>query len=183
MTRLHALYLTLLVASCAGSAQPGNPTIVGYYPDWNRGSYPHNAIPYQNLTHIAHTFLIPNGDGSLGGVSGFAYPQLVQAAHQAGVKVIAVLGGWGGSGGFSGLAADSASRRRFIEILKNFCLTNGYDGVDLDWEYPANTTDRTNLRVLVHELREAFTGVNPPLTIFLAVPAGDWWGRWFDMGG
>jgi len=99
------------------------------------------------------------------------------------VKVIAVLGGWGGSGGFSGLAADSASRRRFIESLKNFCLTNGYDGVDLDWEYPANTTDRTNLRVLVHELREAFTGVNPPLTISLAVPAGDWSGRWFDVGG
>ena len=102
MNRLRGLFFTMLFAFCCSSAQPGSPTIVGYYPDWNKGSYPYNAIPYQNLTHIAHAFLIPNSDGSLGGVSGFAYPQLVQAAHQNGVKVIVALGGWGGSGGFSG---------------------------------------------------------------------------------
>ena len=167
---------------CASSFQAGGGTVVGYYPDWNRGAYPYNLIAYQNLTHIAHAFLIPNSDGSLGGVSGFAYPQMVQAAHQAGVKVIVALGGWGGSGGFPGMAADTASRRRFIQNLVGFCQTYNYDGVDLDWEYPANATERTNLTLLVHELRQAFAGVNRPLSISLAVPGGEWSGRWFDVG-
>jgi chitinase len=182
MTHWRNLCYTLLMAWCANVARAGGPTIVGYYPDWNKGSYPYNLISYQNLTHIAHSFLIPNSNGSLEGVSGFAYPQMVQAAHQAGVKVIVVLGGWGGSAGFPGLAADTASRRRFVENLLSFCLTNGYDGVDLDWEYPANLTDRTNLTLLVHELRQAFAAVNTPLSISLAIPAGDWSGKWFDVG-
>jgi chitinase len=182
MTPWKNFWSILLLACCGTGALAGGPTIVGYYPDWNRGSYPYNFIAYRNLTHIAHSFLIPNSDGSLGGVNGFAYPQMVQAAHQAGVKVIVVLGGWGGSGGFPGMAADTASRRRFIENLLSFCTTNGYDGVDLDWEYPANLTERANLTLLVHELRQAFATVNTPLSISLAIPAGDYSGKWFDVG-
>ena len=171
----------LFLASSIDSTRAGGPTVVGYYPDWNRGAYPKSVIAYQNLTHIAHAFLIPNGDGTLGGTNGFAYPEMVLAAHQAGVKVIVVLGGWGGSDGFSPMAADTASRHRFVQNVKTFCRTNGYDGVDLDWEYPASAADRTNLALLVHELRQAFTGATPALSISLAMPAGDWTGRWFDV--
>ena len=101
------LCLAMLVL-LAKPVRAGGQTVVGYYPDWNRSVYPHTTISYQSLTHIAHAFLIPNSDGSLSGTSGFAYPELVTAAHTAGVKVVVALGGWGGSGGFSGIAADSA---------------------------------------------------------------------------
>jgi chitinase len=165
----------------AGRADGGGRTAVGYYPDWNRSSYPPSMILYRNLTHVAHAFIIPNTDGSLGGTSGFAFPALLQSAHQAGVKVVVSLGGWGQSGGFSPMAADTAARRKFVQNVKAFCQTNGYDGVDLDWEYPANITDRANLTILVHELRQAFAGMQPPLSISMAVPAGNWTGQWFDF--
>ena len=168
------------LASIAFAQTPGGK-VVGYYPDWNRDSYPHTAIPYQHLTHIAHSFLIPNADGSLSGTSGFAYPAMVQAAHLAGVDVLVVLGGWDQSAGFSPMAADTAARRRFITNLVDFCVINGYDGVDLDWEYPANTTDRANFTTLVHEMRIAFAAAPRPLTISLAVPATNWSGQWFDV--
>ncbi len=173
--------LMLLLVLRAGQAEGGGRTVVGYYPDWNRSSYPPSMILYRNLTHVAHAFLIPNADGSLGGTSGFAFPALVQSAHQAGVKVVVVLGGWGQSGGFSPMAADTAARRRFVQNVKAFCQANSYDGVDLDWEYPANLTDRGNLTILVHELRQALTGLQPPLSISMAVPAGNWTGQWFDF--
>jgi chitinase len=124
--------------------------------------------------------VIPNADGSLDGVSGFAYPDLVQRAHQAGVKVILSIGGWGGSGGFSPMSADTVARKKFIQNVKTFLDANGYDGVDLDWEYPVTIADRTNLTALVHGLRVAF-GVQP-LSISLAVPAGNWSGQWFAFG-
>jgi chitinase len=161
--------------------QSGSQKVLGYYPDWSRGSYPYSSIPYQHLTHIAHSFLIPGADGSVSGTSGFAYPALVTAAHAAGVKVIAVLGGWDQSGGFSPMAADTAARRRFITALVSFCVTYNYDGVDLDWEYPANATDRANLTTLVHEMRTAFTGSGRALSISLALPATGWSGQWFDV--
>ena len=164
-------------------AQSSAVKIVGYYPDWNRASYPHTAIPYQHLTHVAHSFLIPNADGSLSGTAGFAYPALVQAAHLSGAKVIVALGGWGQSAGFSPMAADTAARRRFITNLVSFCEANSYDGVDLDWEYPANAADRTNFTTLVHEMRAAFSTAGRPLSISLALPATNWSGQWYDVAG
>ncbi len=175
-----AVLFILLLFTTSGT-QAATPIILGYYPDWSRGGYSHSSIPYQNLTHIAHSFLIPNADGSLSGTSGFAYAAMVQAAHAAGVKVIVVLGGWDQSAGFSPMAADTAARRRFINALMSFCITNSYDGVDLDWEYPATTTDRANLVTLVHEMRTAFSGSGHSLSISLAVPSTGWSGQWFDV--
>jgi chitinase len=97
------------------------------------------------------------------------------------VKVVVSLGGWDQSAGFSPMAADSVARQRFVQNVLAFCQTNSYDGVDLDWEYPANLADRSNLTLLVHDMRLAFAGLQPPLSISLAVPAGNWTGQWFDF--
>ncbi len=174
--------LTLAFLSCHTLlAQTSTKRVVGYYPDWNRGTYSHQVIQYQNITHIAHAFLIPNADGSLGGISGFAYPELVQRSHEAGVQVIVALGGWGQSAGFSPMAADTTARKRFVQNLLDFCVANGYDGVDLDWEYPANAADSMNLTSLVRAMRGAFSTVNRPLSISLAVPSTGWSGKWFNV--
>jgi chitinase len=180
----RSLCAVILSAGLASSlaAQTGTPRVVGYYPDWSRGTYPHSLVRYQDLTHIVHAFVIPNADGSLGGTTGFAYPELLQSAHAAGVKVVLGLGGWDQSAGFSPMAANAASRQLFIENVRDFCLANGYDGVDLDWEYPANASDSANFTLLVREMRESFSGLSVPLTISVAVPSTNWSGRWFNVG-
>jgi chitinase len=81
------------------------------------------------------------------------------------------------------MAADTAARRRFIGNLVSFCVANSYDGVDLDWEYPANASDRANLTTLVREMRTAFSATGRPLSISLALPATNWSGQWFDVAG
>ncbi len=180
--RAIGISLTIAQLSCHTLvAQPNTLRVVGYYPDWNKGTYSHQVVQYQNITHIAHAFLVPNADGSLGGISGFAYPDLVQRAHQAGVRVIVALGGWGQSAGFPPMAADTAARRRFVQNLLDFCLANGYDGVDLDWEYPANAADSANFTSLVRAMRVVFSTVNTPLSISLAVPSTSWSGKWFNV--
>lgn len=136
--------------------------VVGYYPSWNKSMLPHTAISFQNLTHVAHAFLIPAADGSLSVPGGFLYPELNQAAHQKGVKVIVSIGGWGQSDGFSPMAAETAARHKFVQNLTNFCTTNNYDGVDIDWEYPKTAADRANLTALIHELRLSFNVSNRP---------------------
>lgn len=154
---------------------------VGYYPAWHRYSYPAEKIAFENLTHVTHAFVWPNADGSLATYSDFHYPQLITKAHEAGKKILVSLGGWGQSDGFSPMAANAATRAKFVENVKNFCLTYKYDGVDVDWEYPQTPADRANLTLLVKELRQTFNALNPPLLLSMAVPAGGATNNRFDF--
>ena len=175
--------IVLIALFTIASAQAADKLVVGYYPDWNRTLLPPSAIPYQSLTHILHAFLLPAADGTVPGMSGFAYADLVQTAHLHNVKVLVSLGGWGGSGGFSSMCADTAARRRFVAAMTSFCASSGYDGVDIDWEYPADATDRNNFRILVSELRQSLNSLTPHRFISIAAPSTGWSGQWFDVAG
>uniref|UniRef100_A0AAG5D9Z8 chitinase n=1 Tax=Anopheles atroparvus TaxID=41427 RepID=A0AAG5D9Z8_ANOAO len=79
-----------------------------------------------------------------------------------GLKTMAAVGGWNeGSRKFSKMAASAELRKRFIYDSVAFCQRHGFDGIDLDWEYPAQrdgdpTIDRENHAVLVEEMRAVF---------------------------
>lgn len=48
------------------------------------------------------------------------------------------IGGWNeGSSRFSPMVADPARRREFVKNTVKFLRQNHFDGLDLDWEYPA----------------------------------------------
>ncbi|KAJ5198155.1 uncharacterized protein N7498_007272 [Penicillium cinerascens] len=53
-----------------------------------------------------------------------------------GTKVMIAIGGWGDTAGFSAGAKDDASRARFAKNVASMLDDNGFDGVDIDWEYP-----------------------------------------------
>jgi chitinase len=82
---------------------------------------------------------------------------------------MASVGGWTGSGPFSDMASTPASRAAFIDASLRFLRRSGFDGVDLDWEYPtaigvacaAGVTcerpeDKRNFIALVREMRAAY---------------------------
>jgi chitinase len=167
----------LLLAVCCSTAFSQSKLVVGYYPSWNKSSFPHTVIPYRSLTHIAHAFVFPQADGSLD-LSGFTlYPELIQSAHANGVGVVISVGGYdvARTPRFVQMAADPAARTRFVAAIKSFCQTYGYDGVDIDWEYPA-ASGRANTTLFFQELRTALSGATPPLTLSIAAPATDWSG-------
>ncbi|MGE5364063.1 MAG: glycosyl hydrolase family 18 protein [Bacteroidota bacterium] len=146
--------------------------VVGYYYLWSRSSYPYTAVEYKNLTHIIHAFIAPTNTGELSVESSFLYPELIQRAHENGVKVLVGLGGFGNSDGFSPMVADTNYRKKFISNLVAFCKKNGYDGADIDWEYP-KTADNANLVKLISEMRTAFDAAGIQY-ISAALPSTDW---------
>src|SRR5262245_13818598 len=73
----------------------GAARIVGYYASWTRSSMPPASIPWTQLTHVAHAFVLPARGGGLSGVSGYVDRDLIETAHAHGVKVVASVGGWG----------------------------------------------------------------------------------------
>ena len=162
--------LILLLTASAVFAQ--SKMVVGYYPSWNKATFPHTAIQYRNLTYIAHAFIFPQVDGTLD-LNGFTfYPELLQAAHLNGVGVVISVGGYDDrTPRFDSVAAKPAARTKFVTALKNFCLTYGYDGVDIDWEYP-RSLQRSNTTLLFQELHTALSSAS--LTLSIAAPSTDW---------
>ncbi len=108
---MKKLVLISLLAIAAG-ASGADKMVVGYYPSWMSGTFPHSAIPWQYLTHIAHAFIGPQSNGELDVASGFLYPQLIATTHARGVNVVVSVGGWNTTydNNFTALAADSNAR-------------------------------------------------------------------------
>ncbi len=101
---------------------------------------------------------------------------LLELSKQNGVKVMASIGGWSMCRHFPEMAADPVKRARFIEDCK-ILIDVGFDGIDLDWEYPGpfagmnftgSEADYENFAILVEEIRAA---IGPDKLITAAMSA------------
>ena len=179
IVRAASFLVTLFVGISAwGVAQTKT---VGYYASWKSGILPYDRVKYSNLTHILVAFIYPLSDGSivsLGG--GIPFSQLVSTAHSAGKKVLIAVGGASNSNGFAAATSTLTVRAVLINNLVSFIQTNNYDGVDIDWETPANSVETSQLTAFIQEMRAKFNQINASLLITMAVPPTAWGGQHFD---
>jgi len=100
-------------------------------------------------------------------------------AHANNVKLLMSIGGWTQSVHFPTITADPNKRAIFINDCVTICQLYNLDGIDIDWEYPANADEGNQLLVLLQELRISLdqleTTLNRDLFITAAVSAnGDY---------
>ncbi|XP_023236728.1 probable chitinase 10 [Centruroides sculpturatus] len=99
------------------------------------------------------------------------------------LKVLLAIGGWVESGGdkYSRMVRDSDRRKKFVKEAVELLKKYKFDGLDLDWEYPAcwqgdcknsDKNDKENFAKLLKELRKAFDKESPSLLLTAAVSAG-----------
>ena len=70
------------------------------------------------------------------------------------VKVYLSIGGWTWKTYMFKTFDDEEARKRFVDTTIEFIRTYKiFDGVDIDWEFPATAKDRTNFNIVLDELR------------------------------
>jgi chitinase len=113
-------------------------------------------IPYQQLTHINYSFLIPNPDGTFAPLNNASKLEIiVEIAHKQNVQVSIAVGGWGWDAQFEEMAANPETRTVFVNNLVDVVSRYQLDGVDIDWEYPDPGQSSQNFLALMQELRNA----------------------------
>lgn len=156
---------------------------VCYYTNWSQyrpgeGKYTPDNIDAKLCTHIIYAFakLANNKLETLEWNDEKMYEKL-QKLKQSNpdLKTLIAVGGWNAASyQFTTMVATASSRRTFIQSTLSFLQKYGFDGLDLDWEYPTKRggkpQDKQDFAVLVKELKEAFAGEGYLLTA--AVPAG-----------
>ncbi|RAK98436.1 glycoside hydrolase [Aspergillus ibericus CBS 121593] len=188
--------------SCGGSS--ARQRTVGYYEGWSSTRTCDKRLPSDlevtALTHINFAFIyfhpttfqivpMSSGDEAL-------YPQFTALKKtKPELKTWVSLGGWSFNDAtntpntqtaFSDLAANAANRQTFITSVMSFLQVWGFDGLDIDWEYPGApdrggvAADTENYVTLLKELKSAF-GTRYGLSVTL--PASYWYLRWFDLQG
>lgn len=166
-----ALGMLLLITTSAAQHK-----VVGYFPDW-WDWFGADEVDYSRLSHVAWSFVAPTSDDlqAFSSDKRAKLDALVLAAHAAQVKVILSLGGAESGATFRTMTATSAVRHQFLHDLKVFIAERSLDGVDIDWEFVVEE-DSAAIRVLVEEMRDS---LGPSLSISAAVPASNYWARWF----
>jgi len=166
----------------SGQVHDSGYKVVCYFTNWatyrhGHAKYTPNNIDGQLCTHIIYGFATLNAathkikmhDSWADSASnyGLGFYEKVTAYKNKGAKVLIALGGWNDSQGpkYSKLVKTKATRKIFIDDIVIFMREHGFQGLDLDWEYPVcwqtkckddRLYDRENFALWVKELKERF---------------------------
>ncbi|KAJ9194064.1 CAZyme family GH18 [Paecilomyces variotii] len=109
------------------------------------------------------------------------------------LKVNIAIGGWSFNDPgpttttFSDLAASEENQRKFFKSLTSFLATYNFDGVDIDWEYPAaddrsgRPEDFANFPKFIANLKRALQGTGGRDGLSVTLPASYWYLQHFDI--
>ena len=129
-------------AGAATDGSPGVPAprVVAYLPNYS-GSYATWAttIDFTRMTHLNLAFATASTSNAWDmGASDADVKALVDAAHAAGVKVLASLGGGGGDQTVIAQYSAPGQLAPLVSNLDAFVAAHDFDGVDVDIEDPSN---------------------------------------------
>ncbi|OBS25926.1 hypothetical protein FPOA_06459 [Fusarium poae] len=174
--------------------------VIGYFEGWARTrpceAFSPEQIPIGLYTHINFAFasidpktfeIKPDKESDVR-----MYERLTELKRlDPELKIYIAVGGWTfndpgpTASTFSQLAASLPRQRAFMASLMSFMSTYGFDGLDLDWEYPGDpdrggqAVDFVNFPKFMDRLKKMMDSADKGLSITL--PASYWYLKQFDI--
>ncbi|GIK01365.1 hypothetical protein Aspvir_005399 [Aspergillus viridinutans] len=176
-----------------------NKRVVGYYESWASTRACQRVNPEDldvgGYTHINFAFAffdpVDYRIAPMGGHSEDLFARFTALKNgNPGLQTWISIGGWSFTDpgptrtAFSEMVSSEGRRRKFIMEVMHFMRYYGFDGVDLDWEYPqaddrgGAPDDKENYAMLVLEMRSAF---GSEFGITMTIPASYWYLQHYDF--
>ena len=160
MKRISFVLMLLTMAwTVKSQAQKPGMVVGAYVTSWT------DDVPDPNvMTHINYAFGHVNDSFDGVRIDNPERLKMIVGLKQQNpkLKVLLSIGGWG-SGRFSEMAASKDNREKFANDCLRVVEEFGLDGIDIDWEYPTQSTanisaspdDTANFTLLMGDLRKA----------------------------
>ena len=186
MTSRSLSALLLCVLAAVSTRAMAAPRVAAYYD----GGMAVGAIPAGEINDLIYAFGEPDDGGTCtpptaAQAATFAALRALRARHP-GLRLIVSIGGWDAAPQYSDIALTAQSRSRFAaSCIRAFLVRQGFDGIDLDWEFPVHggmnrsrPQDRADATALVREFRRRLDtlgrGTHRHYLLTVATPAGTW---------
>ncbi len=128
--------------------------VVGYFPNYrNLSEVP--DVKFRMCNVVNYAFFSVNAGGTLDVNNAALVPQVIQKAKTNGAKILVSLNEVA-NGNFKNAASTAGTRNALIKDIMNKVRQYGFDGVDVDWEFP-RTDDGTHITyaALMKELSDS----------------------------
>ncbi|KAF5312214.1 hypothetical protein D9619_003681 [Psilocybe cf. subviscida] len=188
------------IPSCGATQSSATTKRIGYYEGWAVSrkcmSYEPEQISADTLTHINFAFALisstfeviemTKGDSDL-----WRRTTALKEGRPA-LKVFLSIGGWTFNDKptqniFSDMVGSTANTNTFIKSVLSVMETYAFDGIDVDWEYPAAwdrggiPADKENYVTFMAAVKTAFAPKKYGLTF--TAPSSYWYLQNFDLPG
>ena len=181
-------FLVHIIISGQALDNENNKKVVCYFGSWSKyrpgdGKFDVENIDPHLCTHYIYSFAgLDGSEFTIKALDAFndlpnnwgknAYGRFTNIKKEnPNAKTLLAIGGWNeGSINYSKMVSDPAKREKFIESVIDLLEEHGFDGLDLDWEYPANRggtpSDKQNFVDLLKEMREVIIYVYLIVIVF-----------------
>eukprot|EP01018_Ginkgo_biloba_P035613 Gb_03080 [translate_table: standard] len=171
---------SVVTSPCSCDKANGEAVKAGYWPSdansylpaWNINVslYTHLFYAFTNLDDQTFTVTVPLEEEEILAT----FSATVKEMNSAIKTLVSIGGGASNASVYSIMAANSTLRKSFIESSIALARQHGFNGLDLDWEFPESSTDMINFASLLIEWRErvheeAVTSSLTPLLLTAAV--------------
>jgi GH18 family chitinase len=162
-------------------ALPSRPLVFGYLNELRSTNPPAvevTRLDFEAVDVVVHAFVEPKSDGTLGyGLGKFTVYRepLLTHAHRRGKGVVLSVGGGAPErlrNAFAAIAASPVRRKKFAENLLRSAETWGYDGVDIDYEFPSTPREKADFTLLMRAIHEQFKAASTNYIVMFGVSTG-----------
>ncbi|KAJ7636708.1 hypothetical protein FB45DRAFT_1056011 [Roridomyces roridus] len=187
-------------AQCGSDAQTALTKRIGYYEGWAAArscdAWSPSNINVASLTHVNFAFAYISSSFEVvemtAGDSKLWTETTALKSQNPSLKVFLSIGGWTfnnapTAGIFSSLVASEANTNVFIKSVLGVMNTYGFDGIDIDWEYPVAEDrggakgDKENYVTFIKAVKAAFIPFNYELSF--TAPTSYWYLQNYDLPG